>query len=235
MEPNAFSPTWYATYLEAIPRDRTEAEVAFVGRHLPMATYPRLLDLCCGTGRHAAELARNGYAVLGVDTNTAALASARATAPPGARFEVRDMRQLSSIGQRFDGVINLWQSFGYFDDETNAVVLRQMRDVLRPGGRAIVDLYNRDHFAALPASETSVWNGRRVDTTRSWIGHRLSVGLVYETGATDSFDWRLYTPVEFADLSRAAGFTMRHQCGWFSESIRPSPEHARMQFVLERG
>ncbi len=66
---NAFSPTWFSIFLDTMASATTEAEVAFVVRHLPPDRFPRLLDLCCGSGRHALPLHAHGYDVLGVDKN----------------------------------------------------------------------------------------------------------------------------------------------------------------------
>jgi cyclopropane fatty-acyl-phospholipid synthase-like methyltransferase len=54
----SFSQTWYATFLDSIPAEITTAELDFVERWLPVERFPSLLDLCCGSGRHATPLAR---------------------------------------------------------------------------------------------------------------------------------------------------------------------------------
>ena len=234
MTRNEFSREWYEIFLEPIAPENTEAEVALIERQLPPAEYPSLLDVCCGPGRHARALAARGYRVLGVDANGAAIARAHSESPPGAGFRVLDMRALDSLGERFDGVTNLWHSFGYFDDATNQDVLRQMGERLRPGGRVVIDVYNRDHIATLPLVETYERGGRLVKSTRSWSGPRHKVELEYEGGGRDELEWRLYTPAEFRALAAAAGLRVRLACAWFRESLAPRPEHARMQFVLER-
>ncbi len=132
---NEFSPTWYSVFLDTMPASASEAETAFVARHLPPRQFPRLLDLCCGSGRHAARFAAQGYRVLGVDRNVAAIRRAEELQLPGCTFAVHDMRELASLSACFDGVVNLWHSFGYFDDATNADIVRQLHHTLRPGGR----------------------------------------------------------------------------------------------------
>lgn len=234
MEPARFSNDWYATFLDRIPREQTEAELAFIERQLPLVSHPSILDVCCGSGRHANALARRGYRVLGLDTNSGAVAGACAAAPPGASFQLLDMRELQSLPHAFDGVINLWASFGYFDDATNAAILRQIAAKLGPGGRAIIDIYNRDHMLTLPAEESTERGGVTIRTTRRWLGSRLNVRLEYGSGAGDEFEWRLYTPAEFSSLASAAGLQPIVACAWFDEAKAASHEHARMQFVLER-
>lgn len=234
MQSHQYSPAWYATFLETIPASQTASEVAFISRQMPLASHASILDMCCGPGRHANPLAHAGYRVLGIDSNTAALAQARAMAHNTAAYRQGDMRSLDELGQQFDGVINLWASFGYFDDATNEAVLRQIAGVLRPGGRALIDVYNRDYMHKLAESETTERGGTVVSTRRSWLGNRFRVRLAYSSGASDEFEWRLYTPEELSDISATAGLDTLLACAWFTESLPASAEHARMQLVLER-
>jgi len=230
---NAYSREWYETFLDPIPTATTRAEIVFVERQLPLVSFPAILDLCCGPGRHAAALSQIGYRVVGVDANESAVQIARARCP-GASFTVCDMRSLDSLATSFDGVVNLWHSFGYFDDEANRDVLRQVRAVLRPGGRAVFDIYNREHFANRPTEEITERGGRQIRTARSWSGSRHRVALEYDGVPGDHFEWRLYSPSEFREQCTSAALETLLACAWFDEATPPSPEHARMQFVVER-
>lgn len=230
-----FSPAWYRVFLEPIPAEITDAEVAFVERQLPRVEHPELLDVCCGPGRHANRLAGRGYRVLGTDVNEGAIERARRDAAAGAEYEVLDMRRLAQLDRTFDGVLNLWHSFGYFDEPTNREVLRAMHDRLRPGGRLLLDVYNRDHLEGLPADEVATRGGEQIRTRREWDDRRLRVTLCYEReGGRDELEWRIYDPTELRELAKSVGFRARLGCAWFDDSIPPSAEHARMQFVFER-
>jgi SAM-dependent methyltransferase len=80
-------------------------------------TRGRLLDVACGTGRHAAEFAFLGWNVTGVDVSGDLLERARLNVP-GVRFLRQDMRELDLPGERFDAVTCLFDSIGYaLDDE----------------------------------------------------------------------------------------------------------------------
>jgi SAM-dependent methyltransferase len=230
---NDYSPQWYEIFLESMPAETTRDEVAFVERQMPLDAFPALLDLCCGPGRHASLLAERGYRILGVDVNERALRDARAACPSG-EFAVCDMRSLGALHRTFDGVVNLWHSFGYFDDATNVEVLRQVHAVLRPGGRAIFDVYNREHFAARPREDTSERGGHRIHTKRSWDGLRHRVALDYDGSRGDEFEWCLYTPAEFRERCASVGLQTLRESAWFDEAKAPSAEHARMQLVVER-
>lgn len=235
VKPNEFSPTWYTLFLETMPAAAGDAETAFVVRHLPPAQFPCLLDVCCGSGRHAARFAAEGYRLLGIDQNVAAITKAQHLGLPGCRFAVHDMRDVGALPQMFDGVVNLWHSFGYFDEATNADIVRQIHGRLRPGGRFVLDIYNRDALRRAPATQQFEKEGVAVTSTYTWEGNRLQCSLRYDDREEgDTFEWRLYTPDEMQTLAAAAGFRCIVACAWFNEHLLPSAEHTRMQFVFER-
>jgi SAM-dependent methyltransferase len=232
---NRFTPTWFETYLKTYADVFTDAELAFLTRHLPLPAYRSVLDLCCGNGRLALPLAARGYAVLGLERDTAMVAEASARAGGRAHFVQGDMRELDVVPGRFDAVINMWQSFGYFDAETNISILRQIHARLNPRGRFIIDLYNRDWFARHLGSETVERDGRRITTTRSMRGDRLAVEISYGPDVPmDSFDWQLYTADEFCALVGQIGFRPLLQCAWADDAHPVTPADGRMQLVFEK-
>ncbi len=93
MTPNAYSPGWFETFLLTYSPVQTEAEIAFISRHLPLPAYRNVLDLCCGTGRHSIPLAGLDYQVTGVDLNPHALAEASADIV--ARWSIAPVRPAS--------------------------------------------------------------------------------------------------------------------------------------------
>ncbi|MEZ4645148.1 MAG: class I SAM-dependent methyltransferase [Chloroflexota bacterium] len=142
---NAYSTHWFEQFLETRPY--TAQELAFVCRCLPNPPYTHILDLCCGQGRHTNALAAAGYTMTGIDINPLALAKAQTDAPTNVTYRQQDMRHLAQLPGDFDAIICLWQSFGYFDAQTNAQILQQISDKLRRNGRFILDIYNREHFS----------------------------------------------------------------------------------------
>src|SRR5262249_37369801 len=124
---------------------QTDQEVDALARLLPPPP-ARVLDVACGQGRHAIRLVRRGYQVVGIDTSTSFLATARASAAElGADvdFIQRDMRDLDSIDE-FDAAVSLCTAWGYFDDDTNQHVLDRIARSLRSDGRLVIDLIHRD-------------------------------------------------------------------------------------------
>ncbi len=123
--------------LAAAPR-----EAAAVWRSLKLKPGSRLLDLACGTGRHAVLLAKRGAFVVGVDKTEAYLREARVKARrlSNCLFARGDMRRLPFNGE-FDAAINLWTSFGYFAKASDDIkALRGVARALKPGGLFLIDL-----------------------------------------------------------------------------------------------
>lgn len=126
------------------------AEAAFVFRALGVKKGARVLDLCCGVGRHSFELARRGAVVTGLDATSAYLAEARARLRGRVNpvFVRGDMRRLS-FREEFDAAVCLWTSFGYFDDPREDLrVLEGVRRALKPGGYFLLDMIDGAWVAA---------------------------------------------------------------------------------------
>lgn len=137
-----------STYLKAYHQDPlTKAQVDGIERLLGLKPGTKILDLCCGYGRHSLEIARRGYEVVGFDLSSALLACARREAAREGirvRFVRGDMRALPFTSE-FEVIVNLFTSFGYFDDRTDDLkVLRGVARALRPGGRLLMDLLNKE-------------------------------------------------------------------------------------------
>ncbi len=110
----------------------------------------KLLDLCCGTGRHSIEFARRGFAVTGVDRTRYFLDRARKRADDAAvtiEFVQADARAFERAGA-FDAAVNLFTSFGYFDDPADDLkVAHNLCSSLKSGGRAVVDILGKEILA----------------------------------------------------------------------------------------
>lgn len=231
---NEFPEVWFETFLSPENAAPVARELAFVRTHLPQPEFTRLIDVPCGIGRHAGPLANEGYHVLGIDRSERAIDVARARYP-GVDFRIGDMFELAAIEETFDGLLCLWHSFGYGSSEQNIGLLADMRALLRPGGRLLMDIYNAEAAALLPNQERGERAGRTVQTTRSWLGSRLRVELEYsDTQLRDVHEWEMYSPDQFANVAESLGLDVVRCCAWFDPSIPPSPDHLRMQFLLER-
>ncbi|MGW7517749.1 glutamate--cysteine ligase [Streptomyces sp. NPDC054796] len=199
--------------------DRTCAEVDGVMRLCGLAPGARVLDCPCGYGRHSVELAARGVDVVGVDINPGFLEAARrsaARAGTAVRFLEGDMRELPPL-EPVDAVINMFYSFGFFTPEEDLAVLRHFRQSLKPGGRFLMHTMVtapalRD--GRIPAEERRRLSSGRTLVSRRHLddGTRREFGqwaIVDDTGAEfpmTPYDVRIYTPEEFGELCREAGF-----------------------------
>ena len=132
-----------AAYLRYSFTKGTNQEVDFLVGALELVPGARVLDVGCGPGRHAHELARRGIAVHGIDISERFVELAAADAPVGATFERLDARMMP-FDAEFDAVVCLCQgAFGLMtadgDDET---VFAAMTCALRPGGRLALSAFS---------------------------------------------------------------------------------------------
>ncbi|MBO6517198.1 MAG: class I SAM-dependent methyltransferase [Bacteroidia bacterium] len=100
------------------------------------------LDLACGKGRHALEIANHGYPTTGIDLSVNSIDEARKLNNPLLRFEVGDMRNVH-FPNAFSYIFNLFTSFGYFDDhDGQKQSLDAMHAQLKAGGTLVIDYLN---------------------------------------------------------------------------------------------
>ncbi|MEV7283469.1 class I SAM-dependent methyltransferase [Streptomyces sp. NPDC093252] len=202
----------------------------------PLLAFPpgsRVLDLCCGAGVFTVPLALAGHAVTGVDRSAPLLDRARArAAEAGAEVtHVRaDARAYSAPGA-FDVVLNLFTSFGYFEDPAdNARVLRTLYDCLVPGGTLVLDLAGKELLARRVTPPKVVRRGEdlmvQTDTVLDdWARLRSDWVLVRGERVTRAtLVWFVYSAVELRRLAEEAGFGRVEIFGGFDG--RPYDEEA---------
>jgi SAM-dependent methyltransferase len=133
----------HARHYDVIYSDKPYADEARFVHHLLGGSSGRLLDVACGSGRHALEFARLGWSVTGADYSPDLLSRASANAArAGVTLDLheQDMRELSMPGVTFDAVTCLFDSIGYPQSNEGVVAaLSRMRAHLAPGGRVAVE------------------------------------------------------------------------------------------------
>jgi SAM-dependent methyltransferase len=131
-------------------QSNAQVEVEKVVRLLGMRQGDRILDLCCGTGRHSLELTRQGFDVVGVDHTTSYIEKAKQKAEENnlkVAFVVGDMRGYCQPN-RFNFVLNLFGSFGYFEDpDDDRQVVENMYASLYPGGKFLIETAGKEIVA----------------------------------------------------------------------------------------
>lgn len=214
---------------DALSTTRTQAEVDFLERALELKPGSRVLDLCCGHGRHAIELARRGCEVTGVDLSAKALRLARRTTREAGldiRWQRCDMREIA-FQEEFDAAINMFTSFGYLKSEDeDRRVLDGVAAALRPGGRFLIDFINRDWVIRFyqvrdwrQAPDGSILLlERRWDPASGRNGEEIT--LIRPDGSRQRYQLslRMYGATELAAMLASVGLTVRRVWGGFDGS-----------------
>ena len=222
-----FGPTYLLTDADVLDEENTRAEVDALIEALDLTPEARILDLCCGQGRHALELARRGYAqVCGLDQSTHLIGEAQAAAqaaPFDVNFRVGDARSLPYDDGAFDAVLLMGNSFGYFAaEEDDRLALREVRRVLRKGdpeqrdpagGRLLLDLTDGAWLRARYEPRSWEWIDAEhlACRERTLDGQRLvtrEVVVQAENGiiADQFYAERLYDRREMTALLQESGF-----------------------------
>jgi len=215
-----FTGYWSVMQRSTEVSDASVEEARILRRLLRLRKGSRVADVPCGDGRISLELARAGCRVVGVDACEPSIRRARyrlrKAGLPG-EYHVGDMRDLK-LPREFNAVVNWWGSFGYFDDETNGRVLEGFADILKPGGRVLVDQINRERIRRdFRNKGVAEYGGVKVTTRNTWDDKRKRVNgsWLFEKGgrrARRRSSIRLYTPSEMKALMESAGLVLDCIC-----------------------
>ncbi len=198
-----FDQDYVETWTAAGSFSATDDVVEDVAALLDATPGAAILDIACGFGRVAGPLSRRGYRVTGIDFSPEQLRLAE-DRNPGPTYVEADMRRPPP--GPFDAAINLFSSFGYFDDSRDdAVALTAWSRCLRPGGVLVMDLMHRDRLAYLHGR--SIENPGRVSETGStdWMTGIRTSTVTYGS-ITKSFRFRAYTVTELVQMAHQCGF-----------------------------
>jgi SAM-dependent methyltransferase len=204
----------------------TEAQVArqvdFIEASLGLSEGATVLDVGCGLGQHAIELTRRGHLVVGLDLSLTMITRAAEAAQQNnlkINFLHADIREIEFEGT-FDAVICMGTTFGFFDDEANLDVLSRLHQALKPGGRILLDVVNRDYV--INAQPNLVWfEGDECvcmeESDFNYFSSRLVVKrtMMREDGQQSQADYsiRLYSLHELGQLMQQKGFRVLEVSG----------------------
>jgi SAM-dependent methyltransferase len=210
-----FDIDYIQTYSEQ--HKRTSEDVDGMIELLSPTKEMKILDLCCGYGRHAIELARRGYKLIGYDLSSDLIEYARKKAVEEnlkIDFIEGDVRDLDYV-EKFDIVLNLFTSFGYFDDEENKEILNSIAKALVPGGRLLIQAlsFSGAIRKANPENSASVFEGDNVTviTDNIWNIEKNILHAKRRLFFTDgkrreySFDIRVYSLAEMLKMLKEVG------------------------------
>ena len=242
---------WWRTYfdeqylLEYEPifsPERDRREVARMLDVLELGAGAKLLDVPCGHGRHAHLLAEAGFDVTGLDFSPTLLARAKARGTGSRlRYLRGDMRKLPSRWSgRFDGVLNLFTSFGFFQHPLDdAGVIGELSRVLKPGGVLLWHGASRDGVARglVPRDWWTSTDGTMFACERDFdpLSGLLTVRTTVRGRGKPverSHQIRLYTATRLAELCAAAGLIVER--AWDGWRDRPMSSRSSEMLILAR-
>ena len=204
-------------------RDETEAErvIELIATNLAGRKIDAVLDLACGAGRHSKILEERWWTV-GLDLSMSLLKFARREAK-GAPYVRGDMREIPFASDSFDLVVNLFTSFGYFDDDREHVrVLACVWSSLKPGGTLVIDFLNAAQVREyLVPYDERVENGvtieqrRRISPDNRFVEKRITLR---ESGKDYIERVRLLSPKDLERMLISAGFEVLKLFGDYAGS-----------------
>lgn len=192
-----------------------KAEVDGIINLLKIKPGARILDMCCGPGRHTIELARRGFEVTGVDRTTLYLDQARTKAgEENLKIEfIQVGMDKFSRPDGFDAILSMYTSFGYFENQNDdRRVLKNIHNSLTKSGRLIIDLIGKERLTRIYQKRD--W--REIDgsllleeriPSEDWryLNNRW---IIIENGQREEFTFalRVYSAVELKELLHDVGF-----------------------------
>jgi SAM-dependent methyltransferase len=221
------------TVLAEKPPAQSAAEAVAAARLAGCPPGARILDAGCGNGRHAVELARAGYGVVGLDGSAALLAAARRDLHAGRRpqFVRGSYGTLPFAPRSFDAVLCLGTALGYLGEAADRAALREFRRVLAPDGRVLIETMHLDELGArlreheeraLPSGDVLRFE-RRFDPARRMLHETQRL----ENGTGDrsprSYELRVYAEHELRRMLEQAGFAVVARHATLAGEGEPSP------------
>ncbi len=212
----------YVRTMATLTSDQISEEVTFIEESLCCEAGATILDLACGTGRHAVELAARGYRVVGFDLSLTMLSHAADEAferSQHVQLVQGDMRDMT-FDEAFDGIFSWNTSFGFFDEEKNAHVIASIHRALKKGGQLLLDVVNRD--ALIREAPSLAWfEGDGCvcmdEVQFDFITSRVKVKrtLMMDDGRTQEIDYsiRAYALHELGKLLHDNGFRVAEVSG----------------------
>jgi len=161
-----FSEKLYLDLYKSRNQEEAKVLINLIQRNSGLKPGARILDVCCGAGRHSVEFAKRGYSVLGIDISEYLIKKAKENLKSekekylNAGFEIADMRNFN-FNKFFDVTTNLFSSFGYFDNDIeNFIVFENIYLSLKKKGIFIFDFLNASYLKKnlIPISKAKAGN-----------------------------------------------------------------------------
>nr|MDO8081193.1 methyltransferase domain-containing protein [Candidatus Freyarchaeota archaeon] len=223
----------------------TRYEVDLFSSILKLSQDDRILDLCCGQGRHSLELARRGFKfVEGLDRSNYLIQKAKAQAKKEGltiRFREGDARKLPYSPDTFDVVIILGNSFGYFETiHDDLRVLKELSRVLKPWGKVLIDVADGEYMKKNFQPRSWEWVDKKHFVVRErslsadeqrLISREIITNIEKGSIADQFYAERLYTKESLTSLLQQAGLS---DIAFHGEILTDSQRHQDLGMMERR-
>lgn len=213
-------------WVEIADEHQTSKQIDFLKKNIEEDKY--VIDVACGSGRHATVLSKVGYCVIGIDISANLLKIAKQR---GATDLVRgDLRFLPFKSDIFNAAISMDTSFGYMQSKKNDLQgIAEVRRILSKEGKFILDVFNREKLVAKYHEKTSLKNLKEYNSfylEQERTVNKSKTRLCDIWTISDKTDGkpkhfvhsvRLYKPTELEALLSGAGFTINSLFGDYEE------------------
>jgi ubiquinone/menaquinone biosynthesis C-methylase UbiE len=201
---------------------RTKRECDLIESILKLRPGSKILDCPCGYGRHSIELARRGYKITGVDLcpsfiEEAKLATRFLSSRAKCSFFEGDMRDLLPQVGKHDACINMFLSFGFFNDQDNQKVLHEFHRVLKRDGILLIHSdVNPERVAEGKYGDRPIRNLRNgsklivdesIDVHSRILNGQWKIEKHDAKPITRSYQIKIYSHAEMQRMLTEAGFT----------------------------
>ncbi|MCK4753777.1 MAG: methyltransferase domain-containing protein [Calditrichia bacterium] len=184
----------------------------------------KIIDLCCGQGRHAFLFAQEGFEVYGFDLSRTLLQVAKYKNDQSNNtfFIQADMRYLPAM-HSFDLLLNLFTSFGYFEtDIENKIVFQQFHQVLNTGGYFVFDYFHTPYILAnLERYQSEQIGDLTVELERFIEGSRVQkIIRLNRQGKQSTFyeSVKMYKPDQILKMMEETSLSVRYIFGDYKGS-----------------
>ena len=236
---------WFASWFDTSyyhilykHRDDSEAQefIRNIVSFLNIKKEDTLLDLACGKGRHSIFLNQLGYNVIGADLSKNSINIAKEFENERLHFVEHDMR--NSFKTKFDVILNLFTSFGFFEDDNEDIkVLQNIKNGLNKNGIAIIDFMNAKKVIKQLVPEEI----QQIDGITFNIKRYLKNGFIIKeiNFNADGEHHTFFEKVKCLDLTKinlyldSVGFKIKHTFGNYQLDVFNEDTSDRLILVLE--
>ncbi|MDA3863461.1 MAG: class I SAM-dependent methyltransferase [Deltaproteobacteria bacterium] len=201
-----------------------DLEVDFLTKHLNLNENNSVLDVGCGDGSHTVRLIKAGYNTTGIDISVPFLLQSSRLAQVyevEANFIKKDIRDFKNK-EPFDAIFCIGGTFGYYKDQENEQLLCHLKSLLKPGGRLIIEVINRDF--AISVLPTRIWweSDDCMIMDESYFIHKnsrvyIKRNTIFTSGKQKNkkINIRTYSIDEWNNIVTDCGFKNKKLCGSF--------------------